>query len=67
MRVDWAGKQRALERLQRALQQVMQVVFHGRDSTGSEQFERIDIECPANPSCLRQGFDGRQPLLEQSV
>jgi hypothetical protein len=45
----------------------MQVVFHGRDSTGSEQFERIDIECPANPSCLGQGFDGRQPLLEQPV
>ncbi len=62
--IDGTGEQRTLERLQRPLQQIVQVFFHGRDSTGSEEFERVDIERPANPPRLGQRLEARQPLLE---
>lgn len=66
-RVHRSVEQRALERLQRALQQKLHVLFHGGDSTGSEKFERIHIERPAHLAAFRQGLEERHPAIEQAV
>jgi hypothetical protein len=51
-------QQGAFEGFQCTLQQVLEVGFHGGDSTATlrvrlKQFERVHIECPAHASDFR--------------
>ena len=61
-RIDGLWQQGAFEGFQCTLQQVLEVSFHGRDSTATlrvrlKQFERIHIERPTHASDLGQVFD----------
>ncbi len=72
VRIDRLRQQGAFEGFQCTLQQVLEVGFHGRDSTATlrvrlKQFERIHIECPAHASDFRQRFDRRYPAVEKAV
>lgn len=71
-RIDGLWQQGAFEGFQCTLQQVLEVVFHGRDSTATpplrlKQFEWIHIERPAHTSNFGQRFDRGHPTIEKAM